>query len=588
MKTFVQSTAFARFTVALAQGLALAWIYEAYEAKHWPATDGLIFAPLAVVALFVPVLIVAGLSNLRTRTLAIWVAAATVLSAGLTAYDIWRDPSDIAANQLRNLPTVSLWLALGAILFITHSLIMAGEADRKFLATYERHFDISWKLGVQLVLAVLFVTVLWGLLWLGTELFRLIKIEFLAELIKRRWFSVPVTAIAFAGAIHITDIRVGIVGATRTLSLALLSWLLPVMALLALAFVLALPFTGLEPLWSTRRATGILLTAAAVLVVLINSAQRDGESGSSVAAVLRYSSAVAVIVLAPLVALAGYGVALRVQQYGWTPQRIDALACVAIATCYALGYIIALARSGVSLRGLEATNVTTAFVILAVLLLLFTPIADPARISVADQLARLEAGQVAPEKFDFAFLRFQSGRYGDQALNRLKAKQDGPDAARIAQMASEALNQRNRWQAQQRQNTVRVTPATRAANIAVLRPKDQPIPDSFVAQDWTAYARQWELPRCLVADAKCEAILLDLDDDGQPEILLLGLPAGPAAAFKDGPAGWSYFGMIANLQCNGVREALRAGQFRAAAPILKEIEVAGQRLRVTSNCVQNQ
>src|SRR5262249_15419793 len=153
---------------------------------------------------------------------------------------------------------------------------------------------------------------------------------------------------------------------------------------------------------------------AAALVFLINATYQDGQPEAPVAPVLRYSCTIATIALAPLVALAGYGVILRVQQYGWTPQRIIALACVGVAACYALGYAIAIARSGLPLRGLESTNVAVAFIILAVLLFLFTPAGDPARISVADQVGRLEAGKISPDQFDFAFLRSGSGRYGWQ------------------------------------------------------------------------------------------------------------------------------------------------------------------------------
>jgi hypothetical protein len=39
---------------------------------------------------------------------------------------------------------------------------------------------------------------------------------------------------------------------------------------------------------------------------------------------------------------------------------------------------------------------------------------------------------IAPDKFDFAFLRFRSGRFGREALDRLMAKQDGPNAELIA------------------------------------------------------------------------------------------------------------------------------------------------------------
>ena len=43
----LQSTALARVAVGLMQGIALYLLQQALESKAWPATDGLIFAPLA-------------------------------------------------------------------------------------------------------------------------------------------------------------------------------------------------------------------------------------------------------------------------------------------------------------------------------------------------------------------------------------------------------------------------------------------------------------------------------------------------------------------------------------------------------------
>src|SRR5262249_36324209 len=243
------------------------------------------------------------------------------------------------------------------------------------------------------------------LLWIGAELFRLIRIEFLADLIKRDWFSIPATAFVFACALHMTDARAGLVEGARTLALALLSWLLPVMTLFAIAFVLALPFTGLEPLWSTRQATAILLVASAALVVLINAAYQDGRYDSP--ALLRYASRAAALVLVPLVGLAAYALSLRVAQYGWTPQRVNACAGIVITGCYAIGYAAASLRR--RLAGIEATNIVTALAVLVVLLALFTPVADPAKIAVADQVRRLQDGRISVDKFDYEFLRFRSG-----------------------------------------------------------------------------------------------------------------------------------------------------------------------------------
>jgi hypothetical protein len=472
----LQSTALARVAVGLMQGIALYLLQQALESKAWPATDGLIFAPLLVVAMFVPVIVVVGLGNMRLGTLAAWTAVATAVCAGLAMYNIFRDPTGGTAIQ-RITPTAILWLSVGAGLFITHSLIASSDADRKFIASYSRYFDVSWKQGVQLVLAVCFVALFWAMLWLGAELFQLIKIEFLADLIKRRWFWIPVTALAFTYALHITDVRAGLVRGTRTLSLSLLSWLLPIMTLITVAFLLALLFTGLEPLWSTRRATAILLAAAGALIFLINDAYQDGDLQDTVAGIVRYSATVAALALAPVVVLAAYALALRVGQYGWTPDRIIALACVAVAGCYALGYALAAVRRGTWLKSIELTNVATAYIILAVLLALLSPIADPARLSVADQVARLESGKASTDQFDFAFLRFFSGRYGEQALERLKTKQDGPDAVRISQKANEALDWRTPAYAKR---IVRATSQSRAANITVLS-SSAPLPDQLPA-----------------------------------------------------------------------------------------------------------
>ena len=550
--------------------------------KAWPATDGLIFALLLATAIFVPAVVVSGLGSLRTRNLIIWAVTATALCAALAYYDIFRDPTGTNALP-RIMPGPVLWLALGGGIFISHSMIVAGDADRRLIATFPRYFDLAWQHGLQLVLAACFVGIFWGLLWLGAELFRLIKVELLAELLRKSWFSIPATTLAFTYAIHVTDARAAIVRGSQTLALTLLSWLLPVLAVMAVAFLLALPFTGLEPLWSTRRATSILLTAATALVFLINATYQDLRPQNSVFAVLRHASIVAAVALVPLVGLAAYGLMLRVEQYGWAPQRIMASACIAVAVCYALGYVLAAARPRAFLATLETTNIVTAFIILAAVLALLTPIADPARISVADQVARLESGRTAPERFDFAFLRFGSGRYGNEALDRLKRKQDGPNAARISQMANEALDWRTRSQAV-RQRPIPLTPQARAANIAVLYPKGQSLPMSFLQQDWSGQPSS-RIPRCLIADAKCEAIMYDLDDDGTAELLIFSVPAGPAFAFKAAAdERWVVIGTVTNLYCAGVREGLRDGKFELAQPQFKEVAVNQQRLRIVPGC----
>lgn len=584
------SIAVARVAVGIAQGIALFLLYHASDSKSWPATDGHVFAPLLVVSLFVPLLLVTGLGNLRPFALAIWIVVATALCVGLAYYDIYSNPNIVdtyawsRAAGPRILPQGGLLISLAAGFFIAQSLIVSAAADRRLIASYPRHFDVSWKHGVQIVLAVIFVAVFWALLWLGAALFSLIKLEFLYDLIKKTWFWIPVTAVTVTCALHVTDGSAVLVRGARTLKLTLLSWLLPMMTVIAVAFLLALPFTGLEPLWNTRRATSIILMAAAALVFLINAAYQDGLPEPTVTTVMRYARLIASIVLVPFVMLAVYGLFLRVQQYGWTPQRIFSAACIAVLVCYALGYGIAVAHSGSALRGLQTTNVATAYAILAVLFVLFTPLADPSRISVADQMSRLESGKTSPDKFDFKFLKFDAGIYGTAALEALSKRSDGPQAAMIAEKATQAKALQNRWQSTT--SPVVLTPQNRTANISVIYPAGQALPESFAKQDWSGTAR-YSAPLCLTGNFKCEAILLDLDGDGTLEVVLFGTTTGQAMAFKAAADGaWVSLGYVSNIQCPGVREALRAGKFEAVQPAFKEIEVNGQRLRVTSNCAQ--
>jgi hypothetical protein len=469
-----------------------------------------VFAPLILLAIFIPTLAVAALGNVRLRALGRWIVVAVVIVAALGAYDIFRDPlyysvgvgtadpvlhGDVAGSSWpRNLPSGELWLAVAAGLFIAHALVVAGDADRVFLAKYPRLFDIAWKHAVQAALAGAFVGTLWVLLLLGTALFRVIGIAFFEELLRKAWFSVPVTTLAFALAIHVTDVQAHIVRGVRTVALTLLSWLMPLFALMATGFLASLLFTGLDPLWATRKATGLVVSAAAALAVLIDAAYQDGVREQPVALVLRGAGMLAAVALTPLVAIAAYAVMLRVHQYGWTPERVVVAACIVVAAGYAAGYGLAAVTGRPWLRRIETANVFMAMVVLAVTLALFSPLADPARLAVADQVRRLAAGSTPADRFDFAFLRFRGGRYGLEALARLR---DVGEPKEVAATAALALNRAPG-------GTV-ATPASRADNITVSFPAGQTLPDSFVRQDWGTRPNLAQLPSCLTATGKCDA-----------------------------------------------------------------------------------
>lgn len=584
-----------RFLFGLAQGWAIYALVNASRLKVWPATDGALYAALLAVAIFAPFVVVSALSYVRPRLLSGWTMAVAAFCAGTAWYTIYRDPS--AGSALLNVPPPTFWIALTAALFAAHCLFVAGAVDRSRIARYATYFDVSWKFGVQAVLALAFNGVFWLLLWLGVELFRLIKIDFLQKLVQEQWFWIPATTIALTCALHVTDVRVGIVRGVRTLSCTLLSWLLPLMTLIVAGFLVALLFTGLEPLWSTRRAASILLAAAASLVFLTNSAYQDGTraAADSTAAqpmplVLHVAMLVASVALVPLTALAAYAVSLRVQQYGWTPERVIAAAAVTVAACYALGYAFAAARWRQRFADIERINIATAFVALMLLAALLTPIADPARISVADQVARLYAGKISPEKIDYEFLRRRAGRFGTEALQELAMQTSLPVAAERAK-----ADPRTSPTARPHAPSYTPPPFTtfnRLANLTVVFPAGKPLPQDFIETDWNARTPSYTVLACLkTPNVKCDVLMLDFDGDGTDEIVLVPPAASRAVVIGlDRNKVWNDLGHIGNLDCNGVRAALLAGKLSLVPSQLRDIEIVGRRLQMswTTDCRSGQ
>ena len=581
-----------RFLFGLAQGWAIYALATAARLKAWPATDGPLYAALLAVTICAPFVVVSALSCVRPRLLAGWTAAVAALCAGTAWYAIFRDPVSGSAVP-SHIPRPEYWIALTGGLFMAHCLFVAGAIDRSRIARYATYFDVSWKFGVQAALAGAFTGAFWLLLMLGVELFRLIKIEFLRTLVQEQWFWIPATTIALTCALHVTDVRVGIVRGVRTLSCTLLSWLLPLMTLIVASFLVALIFTGLEPLWSTRRAASILLTAAASLVFLINAAYQDGARAAAdgtdaqpMPQVLRAAMLLASVALVPLTVLAAYAVSLRVRQYGWTPERVIATATVVVAACYAIGYAFAAARWGQRFAAIERINVATAVVGLAILAALLTPLADPAPISAADQVARLLAGKTAPETFDYRFLRFDAGRYGLDALRSLAAQSQLP---LVAERSVAELQKASRTAVvREAPRPPPFTATERAANLTVVYPAGKTLPRDFIETNWNDRTPGYLVLACLKEPrVKCDVLMLDFDGDGTDEIVLI-----PPAALRavvigyDRDKVWSDLGTIANLECDGVRAALLGGNLSLVPSQLRDIEIPGRRLQMswTTDC----
>jgi hypothetical protein len=568
-----------RLVAGLVQGLLLYWLYRSSTDGIWPATAPYLFIPTFLLVLLLPVVFISSLGHMTARHVALWIGAAGAVLVMLALHEAWRNGGasqsgyDVIARPYRHLPSVLVIVFSGVFLYIAHALVMAGTMDGKRIASYGSYFEVAWKLAVQLLFSVFFVGALWAVLWMGAGLFSLVKLGFLKRLLEQAWFAVPVSCFAFSCALHITDVRPAIVRGIRSLLLVLASWILPVAVILIAGFLCTLPFTGLDALWRTRHATPLLLAACAVLVMLINAAFQNGQTAATLA--IRISARTAAILLLPLTGIAVYALGLRVHDYGWTTDRIVAAACLLVALCYAIGYQWAAHRYETWLVEIAPVNVGTAFVVLALLLALFTPIADPARLSVNHQLARLASGKVTAAEFDYRYLHFDGQRYGQAALAQLARQGVGPQPKAVSDAATAYLKA-----SRQGYSTSNVaTAATIAINITV-HPASDTLPASFLAQQWKA-SPYVELPQCLGrTDRKCDALLIDADGDGQREVLLFNRGYLGGYLYTERTGGqWTLMARMNGTGCSALLDELRAGRFKLVASRLKALEVAGTQLQ---------
>jgi hypothetical protein len=226
------------------------------------------------------------------------------------------------------------------------------------------------------------------------------------------------------------------------------------------------------------------------------------------------------------------------------------------------------------MRPLELTNVVMARLVMLAILLLFTPIADPARLAVDDQVGRLLAGKTAPDKFDFDFLTYKSGRYGSDALSRLAALKGAPRNVQIAALAVAG---------QQAQHPEAPLPPATLAQRLTVYPQGAALPASFLGQDWSHGSDYEPCFTNIASPGRCDAYVIDIDGDGAPEVLLTqetGAAGISLDVYKQSGGRWSEIGQLYAICADSVA-ALRAGQVKLVPKIGVDVELAGRRLTLT-------
>lgn len=558
------------------QGWVLWGLWKAWERKTWPGTEPLLYTGLLFAALAVPLVIyctqnVEGLSQ-RARRLAVLVFG--LLFAALGAATAWSAGMD-AGLGVRFQDTLVAWV-LG---FVLLGLFCGFDVEARGWR-YERLFYYAWRNGILLVTAAVMTGIFWGVLWAGAGLMSLIGVTFVRELITQSIFIFTVTGLVVAASVGLGLVRAGMTTTIRRYALSIAAWLLPLVLFFAVLWAVALPFTGLDPLLKTRYAAKLMLAFTALAVLFANCAYQDGEHEAYPDWLARALQG-AWLALLVVVGVAWWALGLRVAQHGWSEDRLWAALVATLAAVYALGYALSWLWRERWMQTMGVSNIVAALLLCLGLFIYVAPPTQVRKLAVAAHLAHVQqavqnkTGDKTPEP-DWNYLRWESGRYGREALQAMAAGQGVPAGLGWERQAERLLAQTNRYnpQPQQQMN------AEELAQKFQVHPQGRSLPEGFVQH--IRDSNSWELRHCLQLAQGCAVWLGDLDGDAREELLVFSSGWSGVVYAQAGQTSesWRRAGTFATPGAKGRFDAAQLDHAQVVAPKWQDLDVQGQRLQV--------
>lgn len=319
-------------------------------------------------------------------------------------------------------------VAVATLAVIAAPFIAAALREPGGWRRYQLLFDTSWESVLRYVAGGLFTGLVWGLLYLSDTFLGLVGITIIDDLIDLDPMPWLISGVALGLGLSVFyELRDYI---SADLFVQLLRLLTPLVLGVVVIFILALPFRGLSGLLGGLSPAVTLAGVSLAGVVLVSAAVHGGRGAEVQSPVMRLAARVLSGVIAVPAVLAVYAVAVRIGQYGLTPDRIAALVAALVVLAYGASYAV-LALLGRDWMGrLRQANLALAGLVVLVSALWLTPLLNPERMSVASQLDRARAG-AAVEQMPLWEMAHDWGRAGTAGLAALRALESHPEHARL-------------------------------------------------------------------------------------------------------------------------------------------------------------
>ena len=561
-----RTTRWGMIFIGLLQG-TLCYLLMTYLAPH---NDGWLFYGMPATIAITSALLLTVVS-FKQRALWYWMALIFVVVLAMSAWLKWQVEDSDKWRQHEVFMFYGwrlLLMAMLALPWIQYSLHVSREQAR-----YPHFYRQLWLNALTLLIVFVANGLFWLVLLLWSEMFKLVGIPFFSTLFfDTDWFGYVAFGLITALAVVLARTQSRLVTAVQKLLTFIATGLLPLVALLALMFILTLPFTGLEAISQRVSAAGLMSTLTLLLLLLMAIVREPQKEALPYPGALRYLIKCSLIVAPIYMLIAGWSLWVRIQQYGWTPERLYGVLVVMVLLVWSFGYLASILRRGrnpLELQGPVILGVS--LLALGLLVLLSSPVIDAWRISVNSHMGLYHSGKIKPDQVSLYMLD-HSGKPGRAALEALqKDVAFNQDSKRRRDLNSLL---------QGRRDPVKELSATQLVSKVVMAPGSQKPDDAF----WAFVKTQgYRITSCAEQNA-CVLVSQDLNADGHPEQVLYAFGDGESLVFGMQKNKWDLLAVATlpeGFTKDKLLQAVANQQLGSAPRIWWDITIDGKRLPMT-------
>ncbi|EPM1689008.1 DUF4153 domain-containing protein [Citrobacter freundii] len=552
--------------IGLLQG-ALCYLLMTYLVPH---NDGWLFYGMPATIAITSALLLTVVS-FKQRALWYWMALIFVVVLAMSAWLKWQVEDSDKWRQHEVFMFYGwrlLLMAMLALPWIQYSLHVSREQAR-----YPHFYRQLWLNALTLLIVFVANGLFWLVLLLWREMFKLVGIPFFSTLFfDTDWFGYVAFGLITALAVVLARTQSRLVTAVQKLLTFIATGLLPLVALLALMFILTLPFTGLEVISQRVSAAGLMSTLTLLLLLLMAIVREPQKEALPYPGALRYLIKCSLIVAPIYMLIAGWSLWVRIQQYGWTPERLYGVLVVVVLLVWSFGYLASILRRGrnpLELQGPVILGVS--LLALGLLVLLSSPVIDAWRISVNSHMGLYHSGKIKPDQVSLYMLD-HSGKPGRAVLEALqKDVAFNQDSKRRRDLNSLLQGSRD---------PVKELTATQLVSKVVIAPGSEKPDDAF----WSfVKAQGYRITSCAEQNA-CVLVSQDLNADGHPEQVLYAFGDGESLVFGMQKNKWDLLAVARlpeGFNKDKLLQAVANQQLGSAPRIWRDITIDGKRLPMT-------